>query len=225
MKFSRHGFWEMIIGTVVLLAIGSLLAWLSGLWWLSLIVLPVLWWLFAFFRDPDRVVPSEPGIMVSPADGLVTDIKEIDVDPYLGVPSVRVGIFLSVFNVHGNRSPCEAKVTKVVYTKGKFINALKHDECSECNESNTIWLADPVTGVPVAVVRQIAGLIARRIFGPNEGDVVSRGERIGFIKFGSRTELTIPKSLHPQVTVKVGQKVVGAKDVIARLGAPADAIA
>src|SRR5688572_3122708 len=138
MKFSRHGLWEMIIGTILLVVAGGALAYFTGLWWLSLIVVPVLVWLFAFFRDPDRTPPSEPGIMVGPADGLVTDIKEIEVDPFLGVPSVRVGIFLSVFNVHGNRAPCDARVTKVVYKKGKFINALKHDECSECNESNTI---------------------------------------------------------------------------------------
>lgn len=223
MKFSRYGLYELIFGTLILLVIGGLLSWI---WWpLGLLVVPVLIWLFAFFRDPDRVAPSEPGIMVSPADGVVTDIKEIEVDPYLGVPTVRVGIFLSVFNVHGNRAPCDAKVTKTVYKKGKFINALKHDECSDSNESNTIYLADPITGVPVAVVRQIAGLIARRIFGPTAGDVVRRGDRIGFIKFGSRTELTIPRSLSPQIMVKVGQKVVGATDVIAQLGAPANAIA
>jgi phosphatidylserine decarboxylase len=223
MKLSRHGTWEMIIGTVILLAIGGLLGWV---WWpLSFLVIPVIIWLFAFFRDPDRTIPTEPGIMVSPADGVVTDIKSIDNDPYLNVPTVRIGIFLSVFNVHGNRAPCDGKVVKTVYKKGKFINALKHDECSDQNESNTIYMIDAVTGLPVCVVRQIAGLIARRIFGPEEGEIVRRGDRIGFIKFGSRTELTVPQNLQPQVLVIVGQKVQGGSDVIVRLGAPANAIA
>ena len=223
MKFSRHGLWEMVVGTVILLVVAGLLGWV---WWpLALLPLPVLVWLFAFFRDPERTSPTEQSIMVSPADGLVTDVKEIENDPYLNVPSVRIGIFLNVFNVHGNRAPCDAKVVKTVYKKGKFINALQHDQCSENNESNTIYMVDPITGVPVCVVRQIAGMIARRIFGPAEGQVVRRGERIGFIKFGSRTELTIPLSLAPQVLVKVGQKVVGGRDIVARLGVPANAIA
>lgn len=224
MKFSRHGKWEMILGTIVLMGVAGGLYWV---WWpLSFLVLPVWLWLMAFFRDPDRTIPTEPGIMVCPADGLVTDIKEIEKDPYLKGPAIRVGIFLNVFNVHGNRAPCDGKITDLIYKKGKFINALKHDECSAENEANTIVMADAITGVPTCVVRQIAGLIAKRIIcEPKVGDVVSRGERIGFIKFGSRTELTISRALAPVVTVKVGDKVTGGSQIIARLGAPANAIA
>lgn len=215
----------MIVGTIVLLVIAALLGWV----WppLALLPLPVLVWLFAFFRDPDRVIPRDPGIMVSPADGVVSDVKEIESEPLLGGgPAVRVGIFLNVFNVHTNRAPCDGKVVSVTYKEGKFLNALKHDMVSQFNESNTIVMADPATGVPVCVVKQIAGAIARRIIsGPAVGEVVNRGDRIGFIKFGSRTELTIPRSLAPQVLVKVGDKCVGGSQIIARLGAPANAIA
>ena len=215
----------MIVGTILLLVVASLLGYVYP--WLALLPLPVLIWLFAFFRDPDRAIPRDAGILVSPADGVVSDVKEIESEPLLGgVPAIRVGIFLNIFNVHANRAPCDGKVTSVTYKEGKFLNALKHDEVSMYNESNTIVMADPITGVPVCVVKQIAGAIARRIIsGPLVGEVVSRGDRIGFIKFGSRTELTIPRSLAPQVLVKVGDKCTGGSQIIARLGSPANAIA
>src|SRR5205823_12153523 len=129
-------------------------------WWhwpLSLIVLPVLIWLFAFFRDPQRAVPAEQSAMVSPADGKVSDITEIDNDPLLGGPAVRVGIFLSVFNVHVNRSPCDGRVVKTIYKEGKFLNAMGHARASEENESNTVVLAEPKGDRPIAVVKQIVG--------------------------------------------------------------------
>jgi phosphatidylserine decarboxylase len=159
---------------------------------------------------------------VSPADGVVSDITEIAHDELLGGPSVRVGIFLSVFNVHINRSPCEGRVIKVTYRKGKFINAMKHNEASEENESNTVVLADINTGEPIVVVKQIVGLIARRIiFTPGENEVLQKGQRIGMIKFGSRTELYISAKLRPQIMVKLGQSVRGAADVIATVGTKA----
>lgn len=219
MRFTRHGFWEMLIGTVVLLVTAAVL----GFFWplLAILVLPVLIWLFAFFRDPERTVPLEQHALVSPADGTVSDITEIPHDPLLGGPAVRVGIFLSVFNVHVNRSPCDGKVLKVEYKKGKFINAMKHGQASDENESNTILLAEPTTGKPTVVIKQIVGLIARRIIcTASVGETVTRGQRIGMIKFGSRTELTIAKWLDPTVKVQPGQTVRGAADVIATLGNP-----
>ena len=216
---TRHGFREMLIGSLVL----AVMAFLLGLAWLplALLVLPLLIFLFAFFRDPQRGIPVEQHAMVSPADGTVSDITEIDNVEWLSGPAVRIGIFLSVFNVHVNRSPCDGRVAKVEYKKGKFINAMKHDEASSDNESNTVLLIEPDGDEPVAVVKQIVGLIARRIIFPLEiGDTVHRGDRIGMIKFGSRTELYIPKRLDPQIKVTVGQKVRGAADVIAILGKP-----
>lgn len=209
----------MLIGSVVLAitAVGLGLAWLP----LAIIVVPVLVWLFAFFRDPHRQVPAEQHAMVSPADGTVSDITELEHDELLGGPAVRVGIFLSVFNVHVNRSPCDGRVLAVTYKKGKFINAMKHGEASQDNESNTVVLAEPQGKRPIAVIRQIVGLIARRIICTvKTEEVVERGQRIGMIKFGSRTELSIPKWLEPQIKVTVGQTVRGAADIIAILGNP-----
>jgi phosphatidylserine decarboxylase len=161
-------------------------------------------------------------VMVSPADGTVSDITEIEKCDLLGgVPALRVGIFLSVFNVHVNRSPCDGKVIKVEYKKGKFINAMSHAKASDENESNTVVLAEPMTDRPIAVVKQIVGLIARRIiFTAKDGDLLKRGDRIGMIKFGSRTELYVPMWLEPSAKVQVGQTVRGAADVIVMLGKP-----
>jgi phosphatidylserine decarboxylase len=204
----------MLIGSLVL----AITAWgLRVVFWpLALIVIPVLIWLFAFFRDPERKIPAEQRAVVSPADGKVSDISEIPHDELLNGPAVRVGIFLSVFNVHINRSPCDGKVVSVVYRRGKFINAMRHGEASDQNESNTIVLAEPRSGKSIVVVKQIVGLIARRIIcSVSEGEFIERGARIGMIKFGSRTEVTIAKSLQPEIRVRVGQNVRGAADVIA----------
>jgi len=217
---TRHGWREMLIGSVVLITMAVVLG-LSLGWPLSFIVLPVLIWLFAFFRDPERKIPAEQHAMVSPADGKVSDITNIPHDDLLGGPAVRVGIFLSVFNVHVNRSPCDGRVLTVTYKEGKFINAMKHNEASEENESNTVVLAEPKGDRPVAVVKQIVGLIARRIVCTvKPSDLVERGARIGMIKFGSRTELSIPKWLEPTVKVHIGQTVRGGADVIAVLAKP-----
>jgi phosphatidylserine decarboxylase len=219
LRFTRHGFREMLIGTVVLAVIGIALGFV--MWPLALVVIPVLVWLFAFFRDPERPIPVEQHSMVSPADGKVSDITELEHDELLGGPCVRIGIFLSVFNVHVNRSPCDGRVVQVIYKKGKFINAMSHSRASDENESNTIVMADPRGERKIAVVKQIVGLIARRIvFAGRQGDQLTRGQRIGMIKFGSRTELYIPKCLNPRVTVEIGQTVRGAADVIAVLENP-----
>jgi len=219
LRVTRHGAREMLIGSVVLAIVAVSLGFLF--WPLALLVVPVLIWLFAFFRDPEREVPVDQDVMVSPADGTVSDISELPHDDLLGGPAVRVGIFLSVFNVHINRSPCDGKVLKSEYKKGKFINAMRHQLASDENESNTIVLGEPTTEKPIAVVKQIVGLIARRIiFSGEKGELLRRGQRIGMIKFGSRTELTVPTWLEPQVQVKVGDVVRGAADVIFKLGKP-----
>jgi phosphatidylserine decarboxylase len=216
---TRHGWREMLIGSLVLAITAAAL----GLWFwpLALIVLPVFVWLFAFFRDPNRKVPAEQHAMVSPADGKVSDITEIEHDELIGGPAVRVGIFLSVFNVHMNRSPCDGRVLSITYKKGKFINAMNHSGASGQNESNTIVLAEPKGDRPIVVVKQIVGLIARRIVCTvYKDEVIERGQRIGMIKFGSRTEITIAKFLQPEIKVRIGQTVRGAADIIAVLGQP-----
>jgi phosphatidylserine decarboxylase len=219
LPLTRHGYRELLIGSVVLALVGTGLGYA---WWpLGLIVLPAIVFLFAFFRDPERALPTEQHAVVSPADGTVSDITQLENDPLIGGPAVRVGIFLSVFNVHVNRSPCDGKVLSITYKKGKFINAIRHNEASDENESNTIVLAEPQGDRPIAVVKQIVGLIARRIVSTTQvGQVVKRGERIGMIKFGSRTEITLAGWLEPEIKVTVGQTVKGAKDIIALLKKP-----
>ena len=219
LRVTRHGAREMLIGSVVLAVVAAVLGFVF--WPLALLVLPILVWLFAFFRDPERPVPVEQDVMVSPADGTVSDISELPHDELLGGPAIRVGIFLSVFNVHINRSPCDGRVLEAYYKKGKFINAMRHQLASDENESNTVVLGEPTSGRPIAVVKQIVGLIARRIiFSAEKDQMLRRGQRIGMIKFGSRTELTVPTWLEPQVRVTVGQTVRGAADVIFKLGQP-----
>src|SRR3954465_749908 len=121
LRFTRHGFREMLIGSIVLMIIGVALG--LAFWPLALVVLPILVWLFAFFRDPERPIPVEQHSMVSPADGKVSDITTLDNDELVGGACLRIGIFLSVFNVHVNRSPCDGRVIHVIYKKGRFINA------------------------------------------------------------------------------------------------------
>jgi len=216
LPLTRHGWREMLIGTLVLAAVAAGLSWLYRP--LALLVLPFLVFLFAFFRDPERQIPSDESSVVSPADGTVSDVTELEHDDLLGGPAVRIGIFLSVFNCHVNRAPCSGRVLETRYKKGKFINAMRHNSASSQNESNTIVLKELNGDKPVAVVKQIVGAIARRIVctvKPN--DAVERGQRIGMIKFGSRTELYLPKRLNPRVTVAVGAKVRGARDVVAMM--------
>ncbi len=219
LPITRHGLREIVIGSIFLAIIAGGLGFVH--WSLTLLVLPIWLWLLSFFRDPQRTLPAEQHAMVSPADGKVTDIVELDHIPELNGPGVRVGIFLSVFNVHINRAPCDGKVLAVNYKKGKFINAMSHNNASEQNESNTVVIGDAADGRPIAVVKQIVGLIARRIICTVQpGQMVDRGQRIGMIKFGSRTELYIAKHLEPQVAARIGQAVNGAASLIATTKAP-----
>lgn len=222
---SRHGFWEMLIGSVFLLGLTGLFLYLSSMgmgglvgksiWIFAAAVFFLVWvWLIAFFRDPHRTPPAEPNTWASPADGTVTDITPVENDPLLGEPGLRVGIFLSVFNVHVNRSPMRAKVNKVLYERGEFLDA-RNPEATVKNERNSVLLADVESGRPLAVVKQITGLIARRIVFPHvAGDVLEKGGRMGLIKFGSRTELLIPVRLKPAVLVAVGQKIKGCDPIV-----------
>ncbi len=163
----------------------------------------------AFFRDPERVSPKVPGGIVSPADGKVVGIDEVEDALYNG-KAVRVSIFLNIFNVHVNRAPVAGQVVDLVYNKGKFLNAA-NDKASLDNEQNSLLIETSKGGR--VVVRQIAGLIARRIVcWVNKGEFVSRGERFGLIRFGSRTDILLP--LGTEISVKVGDKVKGGRDLI-----------
>ncbi len=173
-----------------------------------------------FFRDPARVPPSRPGVLVAPADGLVTEIASVVPPPELGLgpePMRRIATFLSVLDVHVNRSPAAGTVREVAYRKGRFLNA-SLDKASEENERNALAIELP-GGETIAVV-QIAGLIARRIVcDVAPGSMLARGERFGLIRFGSRTDLYVPGD--SVVLVEPGQRMIGGETVMARLaGAP-----
>jgi phosphatidylserine decarboxylase len=199
----------------VILAVLGLAGWLISPW-VSLVFVVLILYTLAFFRDPDRVVPPEPEAVVAAADGVVADIVEIDEPDVVQQRMRRVGIFLSVFDVHTNRAPMDGKVTYRQHREGLCLDARRTD-CSEKNESMTWAFCNP-RGT-VLVVRQLTGAIARRIVGWSQvGDELKKGERFGMIRFGSRTEVYLP--LTATVVVKVGDRVAGGSTVIARLAEP-----
>lgn len=211
---AREGIREITIATAVLVPL-TVLAW-QWLWPLGVVGI-VLWvWVLLFFRDPARRGSFQAGDLCGPADGTVTEISELDWYEPIGGPAVRVGIFLSLFDVHINRSPCAGRVRSVSYRKGEFLDA-RHPESGKRNESNTL-LIDPDDPMPGPIeVRQVAGLVARRIIcHAKVDDHVSLGERFGMIKFGSRTELVIPRLPTTIVKVAVGDKVRAGVTVVAR---------
>lgn len=168
-----------------------------------------------FFRDPHRNVPPEPGLVVAPADGVIAEVAQLDHDPFIGGPAVRIGVFLSIFNVHINRSPMRAKVIELRYKPGEFLNAL-NPESTFRNEALWIGLEEEAAPYRPMVVRQISGLLARRIVCQlRPGDVVERGEKFGMIKLGSRTELIVPAEGF-QVEVKVGDTVQAGSTIFGR---------
>ena len=180
--------------------------------WLSLIFLALFLFTIAFFRDPNRPVPSGPNLIVAPADGRVRDIVELDEKEILKTKTRRVGIFLSIFDVHTNRAPIDGRIVYRQHHAGLCLDA-RDPDCSEKNEAMTWAFENPRGRI---VVRQLTGAIARRIVAwANVGDELKKGERFGMIRFGSRTELYLP--LDAEVLVKTGDHVSGGSTVIARL--------
>jgi phosphatidylserine decarboxylase len=187
-------------------------------WAWPVLALFVAAWLgsLAFFRDPERQTPSGTAIMVSPADGKVTEITRLDHHPDVGGPATRIGIFLSVFDVHINRSPCGGAVRSISYKAGKFLDA-RDVNSGHLNEANTIVIDPDAPHAGPVVVRQVAGTIARRIVcSVKPGDRLALGQRVGLIKFGSRTELILPGHNLYEPTIAVGDRVKGALSVLAR---------
>lgn len=206
--------WTTIFVIGVLL---SLTACFAGLWWLSIPVIIVTICLILFFRDPDRPIPTQRGIMVAPADGKISSIHEVDFfEPFNG-SATCVRIFLSVFDVHINRSPVHGVVTSITHKPGQHLNVL-NPESAEVNESNLIVIAHPIRRDAIAAVRQVAGLCARTICcTANTGSVIQRGQRIGIIKLGSTTELYIPQRFAPQLNVEQGQYVYAGSTILANI--------
>jgi len=164
-------------------------------------------WSLIFFRDPDRRSPSDRNLLLAPADGRITDIETINEDNFIGGSALRIGIFMSIFDVHINRAPCDVKIEKSTYRKGKYKNAMS-PEAGLVNESNDLGLVREDEPQDKLIVRQISGAIARRIVCKAEtGQQLIRGEKFGMIKFGSRTELYVPISENVKCLVKIGDKV------------------
>lgn len=219
LPITKYGVPQVIIYPVILLvAMILLLLWVKSSNVLLLfegVLLVLLIFTLSFFRDPERKVPQDEKVLLSPADGKVTDIEELSDSP-LGVPSLRVGIFLSIFNTHINRAPCAVRVTRIEYRKGEFKNALS-PESGKVNESKDVYMERLVEPKTPLLVRQISGAIARRIVcAVSPGDSLEQGERFGMIKFGSRTELYLPKDPKVSIEVKVGDKVKAGLSILAR---------
>jgi phosphatidylserine decarboxylase len=211
---ARWGLAEVQVMGWPLLLLAVLLGWYN---WL-LAVPPVLLLVFVawFFRDPPRRIPPEPGVIVSPADGKVVEVTRLERDEFVGGPAVRIGIFLSIFNVHLNRSPAACRVLALRYSPGEFLSALDPRSALR-NENLWIGLEEEAPPHRKFVVRQIAGAIARRIVCPlRPGDGLIRGEKIGMIKLGSRTELILAEDKFLTIEARPGDRVRGGTSVLAR---------
>ena len=186
-------------------------AWFAGGWWSVPLWLAALF-VLQFFRDPPRGIPGDERTVVSPADGRVVAVESTR-DPYLERHALKVSVFMNVFNVHANRSPVDGEVRQIWYHPGKFLNAAL-DKASLENERNALWLSS-ATGADVTCV-QVAGLIARRVLCyVKSGDKLARGERFGFIRFGSRVDVYLPPSA--SVKAALGDKVRGGSSILAVL--------
>jgi len=205
---AREG-WPFIASSILL----SIVVWaLAGFWW----SVPVwLWTVFViqFFRDPARPIPQDPSAVLSPADGCIVVIEQA-FDPYAQRQALKISVFMNVFNVHSNRSPVDGTLRTVQYFPGRFFNA-DLDKASEQNERNALVI-DSAGRIVTAV--QIAGLIARRILCyVKAGQTLQRGQRFGFIRFGSRVDVYLP--LDAQSRVSIGDKVYASSTILAHLAA------
>ena len=189
------------------LLVAGALVWLTGGWWWGIVPLLLATFFLWFFRDPERVIPSGPGLVVSPADGVVTSIGPISTP---AGDKLKLSVFLSVFDVHVNRSPIAGTIRDVRYEKGLFLNAM-NPASADKNEQNTVTVEADEFEV---TFKQIAGLLARRIvFIKRVGDRVELGEHVGLIKFGSRVDILLPGNA--SLAVKKGDRVKGGSSVLA----------
>jgi len=204
---AREGWAHVAVAVAAALGVG----WLAGWWWSAPLWIAVIF-VVQFFRDPPRRIPGTERTVVSPADGRIVAVEKTD-DPYLKREARKVSVFMNVFDVHANRSPVDGEVKDRWYAKGAFINAAL-DKASLENERNALWLR--ATGGADVTCVQIAGLIARRILCyAKPGDHLRRGERFGFIRFGSRVDVYLP--LSATIRVELGQVVRCGATVLAEL--------
>ncbi|MCD6404511.1 MAG: phosphatidylserine decarboxylase family protein [Planctomycetes bacterium] len=212
--FTRYGLRPVLAASGLSAAAAAGAAFLVG-WWALLFLLPAAFVLY-FFRDPERHSDDDsPNVVLAPADGTIVGIREVEM-PLGGGKAVMIDIFLSILNVHMNRAPVAGTVAETKYQKGKFLNALR-GVAGEVNENNLVVIESP-SGVRFAL-KQIAGVIARRIVcSVAPGDTIAAGERVGMIKFGSRTQVFIPADTGFEVCAEVGGHVRAGKTVLGHLG-------
>jgi phosphatidylserine decarboxylase len=215
---ARAGMAEVVFIIMLGLALAAILVaaaiWGHYLFWVPVGLVVLLWaFVVSFFRDPPRKIPTDPAALLSPADGTITDIGEVDAVDFPGERAFRIGIFLSLFSVHINRLPRSGQVVNVRYFPGAFLDA-RHPDCPARNEQ--LWLDLEEPGRLVRV-KQISGAIARRIVcWLKLGESVQAGDRYGMIKFGSRTEVLVPAGEAMELLVKVGDKVKGGASILLR---------
>jgi len=202
---TKYGWKQWLIITVVLVI--PLWFFMAFGWWIGVVAVVALWLaLVSFFRNPWRRIPSglEAGTMLSPADGTISAIERVDHHEAIGGEALIIRVFLSVLNVHINRVPCDCTLKEMIYKPGKFLDA-RTEESARVNESNLLILDND--GEPLGV-RQVSGKIARHIICPIQiGDIFTQGQQFGMIKYGSTTELILPRPGDVQVMVNIGDKV------------------
>jgi len=213
---TKYGWPQVVVFPAVVLAVMVVCPLAGSAWgglppWAVLsveaLLASVCIWVLAFFRDPHRTVPADTNLLLAPADGKITDIEIVDENDFIGAKVLRIGIFLSIFDAHINRAPCNVKVEKITYKQGKYKNA-KNPQSGLLNESNNLGLVRTDSPQQRLIVRQISGAIARRIVCEvSEGQVLTGGQKFGMIKFGSRTELYLPARENARCLVRIGDKV------------------
>ena len=208
--YARNEWGAALVVGFMLTAAAAVVGW----WWLALPLVLLTAAVVLFFRDPQRRPPAQRGVFVAPADGRVSSVHTVDHFEPLGGPALCVRIFLSVFDVHVNRSPCHGVVSSITHSDGQHLSAL-NPQSAEVNQSTMMVLVHPIKRHPIAAVRQVAGQFARTIVNAAEVDAtLQRGQRFGIIKLGSTTELYVPATLDPKPAVTQGQRVIGGVTVV-----------
>lgn len=206
-RFAQEGY-----PFVIVFAVATVLTYIFGSPWMALLLLCITIFVTFFFRDPERKIPEEEGVFVSPADGKVILIRDVYEKDYLKSDMKKISIFISPFDVHVNRAPCDGSVSAVEYLPGKSMAAFKAD--ASVKNKSIVMVIDGKEGK--VLVRQVAGFIARRaVCKAKVGDVLKRGERYGIIKFGSRVDLYLPKDT--KIKVKLGDKIKSGETVVGEI--------
>ena len=218
LRLAPYGAREITFSTLAFAVCACIFGYLGGVWFLVLVPFALVWgWSLSFFRNPVRTIPQNPNAILSPADGTVTHIIEVQENEFMGGPCLMIGIFLSVFNVHLNRAPFAGTVAHVRYTPGKFHDA-RTETCSKENERNDIGFTTADSRLPRVMIRQISGAIARRIVCDTAiGRTHQAGAILGMIKFGSRTEIYLPLSSPFRASVQVGDAVRAGETILGEL--------